>query len=219
MSIELMRIQVSKVFEWARSCKLQAASCKLQAASCKLQAASCKLQAASCKLQAASCKLQAARCVLYYKTNLARGPAGASPLHPLGSGLSSALSRFQTIGTFRRSVTRGRLRSPCTHRSVPEDQGAIAPLETHSQAFGRCTANQGSLQAPPIPPWPTYRLWIATGENSLSPELHRAGRRCPALPLAAPFGPGAFAPLDPSIRTRRFPYPPELDYGPTVRRS
>ena len=41
-------------------------------------------------------------------------------------------------------------------------QRNVSPFH-HSQASGRCTAAQGSLQAPPRPPWPTRRRWITTG--------------------------------------------------------
>lgn len=54
-----------------------------------------------------------------------QGGRCAPPLHPPGRGSSRVLNPFQSHRPYRRSTTRGRLRSPCTHRlggrSCPQD--------------------------------------------------------------------------------------------------
>jgi len=112
--------------------------------------------------------------------HLGKGATSRPPLHPPGQALTV---RDRVCASVRQGLER--------HR-----RGYRTPLWCRATS-GCCITVQGSLQAPPKPPWPTPRRWIATGENSLSPRPHRAGRRCPALPLAAPFGQRAFAPPGP----------------------
>ena len=101
--------------------------------------------------------------------NLGKGARCALPLHPSGPGSFWALNPSRAIRTFRRSITRGRLRSPCTHRSFQEDQGLSRPLKptrrtwrrasppapNHAQTTGRSISNQGSLRAPTDTPMRT----------------------------------------------------------------
>lgn len=63
------------------------------------------------------------------QNSLARGPAARPRCIPPASGSSWALNPIQSHRSYRRSTTRGRLRSPCTHRSFQEDQGLSRPLE------------------------------------------------------------------------------------------
>ena len=97
--------------------------------------------------------------------HLARGPAARPRCIPPASGSFWELNPIQSHRSYRRSTTRGRLRSPCTHRSFQEDHGAIAPLGTtrrawrrasppapnHAQTSGRPITNQGAFLLPPIP--------------------------------------------------------------------
>lgn len=110
------------------------------------------------------------------QNSLARGPAARPRCIPPASGSFRALNPFQSHRSYRRSSTRGRLRSPCTHRSFQDDHGAIAPLGTsrrawrsasppapnHAQTAARSITNQGSVPAPTDTPmtisWrPTFR--------------------------------------------------------------
>ena len=42
------------------------------------------------------------------------------------------------------------------------DPETIAPLETNSNRVAGASPDQGNLQAPPTPPWPTHRRWITS---------------------------------------------------------
>ena len=93
--------------------------------------------------------------------NLGKGTRCASPLHPSGLGSFRGSTPFQSHRSYRRSTTRGRLRSPCTHRSFQEDQGlsrpskptrktwrsAPPPAPNHARTSGRSITNQGSLRS------------------------------------------------------------------------
>lgn len=143
-------------------------------------------------------------------TRLARGPAARPRCIPPTSGSFRALNPFQSHRSYRRSTTRGRLRSPCTHRSFQEDHGAIAPLGTtrkawrlasppapnHARTSGRPITNQGSVPAPPDTPMTiSWRRFHRDQEGSFRATLslepsHRAGAFVPLASLTnrAPFG-------------------------------
>ena len=141
------------------------------------------------------------------QNSLARGPAARPRCIPPASGSSWALNPIQSHRSYRRSTTRGRLRSPCTHRSFQEDHGAIAPLGTtrrawrrasppapnHAQTFGRPITNQGSVPAPTDTPMRTSSrplhgdqpraVWMrAMSWRRASPETRKgAFHSCPCL--------------------------------------
>lgn len=154
---------------------------------------------------------------------LGKGTRCASPLHPPGQWLFQGIEPFpepsdriadqplaglgevplhlhRTMDqrAYRRPLkpTRGRLRSPCTHRSFQEDHGAIAPLGTtrrawrnasppapnHTRTSGRPITNQGSVPAAPDTPkttsWrPTFRSMDAASGSALNPIIEPAACR------------------------------------------
>ena len=63
-----------------------------------------------------------------------QGGRCAPPLHPPGRGSVRALNPSRAIRTYRRSITRGRLRSPCTHRhgGVPSPKTPAHSMEATS---------------------------------------------------------------------------------------
>ncbi len=63
------------------------------------------------------------------QNHLGKGARCAPPSHPPGRGSVKGLTPSRASRTYRRSITRGRLRSPCTHRSLQEDQGPSSPLK------------------------------------------------------------------------------------------
>ena len=79
--------------------------------------------------------------------NLGKGARCALPLHPSGLGSSWVLNPSRAIRTYRRSITRGRLRSPCTHRS----KGLSHPLETHSHRLAGAPPITGASRLPRYP--------------------------------------------------------------------
>ena len=86
-----------------------------------------------------------------------------APFKPtFGSGKPDEEGVLVPIKTFRRFITRKRLRSPCIHRLFQRDsserQGAIAPPLTHSHVM----QSKGSLRAPLCNPIDTF-----SGTNSL----------------------------------------------------
>ena len=100
---------------------------------------------------------------------LGKGTRCAFPLHPSRRGPVRGLTPSRAIRTYRRSITRGRLRSPCTHRSFQEEQGLSRPLKptrrawrsasppapNHARTSGRPITNQGSVPAPTDTPMTT----------------------------------------------------------------
>ena len=148
---------------------------------------------------------------------LGKGTRCAPPLHPLGQWLFQGIEPIPEPRSYRRSTTRGRLRSPCTHRSFQEDHGAIAPLGTtrsawrrasppapnHARTSGRPITNQGSVPAPTDTPmttsWrPTFRSLDA--RHVMETTSSRPGRKhfIAALALEPSHRPRSLrAPLEP----------------------
>lgn len=127
------------------------------------------------------------------QNHLGKGARCAPPLHPPGRGSVRGSTPSRASRTYRRSITRGRLRSPCTHRSFQEDQGLSRPLK------------------PTRTVWP---LHYQSGERSCSPDtpmttswrrLHRDRRKGAfALPFlgAIPSTWGHSAPRPPTTPAR-----------------
>ena len=140
--------------------------------------------------------------------NLGKGARCALPLHPSGLGSSWVLNPSRAIRTYRRSITRGRLRSPCTHRSFQEDQRLSHPWN-HEQGLETCLS---TCTEPCTNVWPSDHQ---SGERSCShryPHDHfmetissRPEREhfIAALPWSHPIEQGLSCPLHPRPPLRR----------------
>ena len=149
------------------------------------------------------------------QNHLGKGARCAPPLHPPGRGSVRGLTPSRANRTYRRSITRGRLRSPCTHRSFQEDQGLSRPLKPtrtvwplHHQSGERSC----SPDTPMTTSWrPTFRSLDA--RHFMETTSSRPGREHFIAILA----------LEPSHRPRslRAPWNPDqssADWMPPSRR-
>ena len=102
-----------------------------------------------------------------------QGGRCAPPLHPPGRGSVGALNPSRASGTYRRSITRGRLRSPCTHRSFQEDQGLSRPLKPTRNVWPLHHQSGVRSCSPDTPMTISWRRLHRDQERELS--------RCPSL--------------------------------------
>ena len=110
-------------------------------------------------------------------TPLGKGARCAPPFHPPGHGLPLTLSHRQASQPYRRLNTRGRRRSPCTHRQ----RGYRRPFETHSQGLEMC------LSTCTEPCTICRQIDLRSGELSRCPRyLHRP------MGVPAPWDPDHF---------------------------
>jgi len=105
-----------------------------------------------------------------------QGARCALPLHPSGCGSVMALSHFGASRTYRRSITRGRLRSPCTHRSK-----TLRGLKEPDQPCAywmppscRRWIAPGGLSPPPNPARQTWRIASPPTPNHAQPNARLA---------------------------------------------
>ena len=96
-----------------------------------------------------------------YPTISARGPAARPRCIPPACGALPASSHQRTSGPYRRSITRGRLRSPCTHRHSGRIAAPVNPL--------------AGLEALPAPPAPNHGgpLWPVQRHSGGASKLPR----------------------------------------------
>jgi hypothetical protein len=121
-----------------------------------------------------------ARCVLYYSTPCQGGPL-ARPRWIPRLWHSPASSRIRASQTDRRLITRGRLRSPCAHRS----RGLSQPLDTP-------LASLGDGPSPPAPDHGrTVRPFDRRPGIDPAPRYPMTERRCLLSP--GPHQPGAMS--------------------------
>lgn len=120
------------------------------------------------------------------QNHLGKGARCAPPLHPPGLGSVRALSPSRASRTYRRSFTRGRLRSPCTHRhggrACPQDPSPFHGddfIETKGKEHSRCPSLEPSHRPRSVSrPWnpdQPYADWMsplhgnAFSETNLAP--------------------------------------------------
>lgn len=94
------------------------------------------------------------------QNHLGKGARCAPPLHPPGRGSVRGFTPSKASRTYRRSITRGRLRSPCTHRSKTfhglrkPDQPCAGWIPPPYRRW----ITLGGLSPPPNPAYRTWRI-------------------------------------------------------------
>lgn len=123
------------------------------------------------------------------QNHLGKGARCAPPLHPPGRGSVRGLTPSRASRTYRRSITRGRLRSPCTHRSFQEDQGLSRPLKPtrtiwplHHQSGERSCSPDTPMRTSSRPLHGDDFIETKGREHSRYPSLEPSHRLGDALP-------------------------------------
>lgn len=166
--------------------------------------------------------MQAARCACNYTPILARGPAARPRCIPPAMARFRAFSPSRAIRPYRRSITRGKPSAlPAPHRSLREDQEAIAPLGTHSHRLAVASPLGQELPSSPKTPmttsWrPPCADWMrAMSWRRFHRDRDRELSRCPSLdPSHRPWG--ASHPLEPRPTIRLLDVRQLIEAGPVI---
>jgi hypothetical protein len=133
--------------------------------------------------------------------HLGKGATSRPPLHPPGQALTV---RDRVCASVRQGLER--------HR-----RGLRTPLWCRATS-GCCITVRGASKLPRNPHGQRFAVGSRPGRIRSPQGPIEQGEDVRLSPLQPPSTRGHSRPLDPSIRTRRFPSPPEPDHGSKARR-